>query len=342
MMLSPISRMFSAISFGVFWRAAPSTSEIMRSRNVEPGAAVMRTRIQSDSTWVPPVTAERSPPDSRMTGADSPVIAASLTDATPSTTSPSEGMVSPGSTSTTSPTLRVVLGTRRKPRVAGPVNSLAWVSVRVLRNESACALPRPSAMASAKFANSTVNQSQMMICSSKPIWPPPVMRSRTRMIVVRIVTISSTNITGFRISVAGLSLTNDEPIAGTRIFGSNNAEAGVPLRVCEVSMSGLRIKKLVRGEGGAGDHREMLDDRTERQRREEGEAADDQDDADDEADEQAAGGREGAGRRRNRFLGRERTCDRHCRDDHPEPADEHRDRAGDVVKQRIGRDASER
>ncbi len=35
----------------------------MRSRNVAPGAAVMRTRIQSDSTCVPPVTAERSPPD---------------------------------------------------------------------------------------------------------------------------------------------------------------------------------------------------------------------------------------------------------------------------------------
>ena len=49
----------------------------------------MRTRIQSDRTCVPPVTAERSPPDSRMTGADSPVIAASLTEATPSTTSPS-------------------------------------------------------------------------------------------------------------------------------------------------------------------------------------------------------------------------------------------------------------
>ena len=37
----------------------------------------------------PAVTAERSPPDSRMTGADSPVIAASLTDAIPSTISPS-------------------------------------------------------------------------------------------------------------------------------------------------------------------------------------------------------------------------------------------------------------
>ena len=36
--------------------------------NDSPAAAVIRTRIQSESTLVPPVTAERSPPDSRMTG----------------------------------------------------------------------------------------------------------------------------------------------------------------------------------------------------------------------------------------------------------------------------------
>ena len=41
---------------------------------------------------MPAVTAERSPPASRMTGADSPVIADSSTLATPSTISPSPGM----------------------------------------------------------------------------------------------------------------------------------------------------------------------------------------------------------------------------------------------------------
>ena len=117
MMVRPASRMLSAISFGVFCRSAPSTSLIMRSMKVEPCAAVMRTLIQSDSTCVPPVTAERSPPDSRITGADSPVIAASLTEATPSITSPSEGMLSPASTSTMSPTLRLVPGTSRKVAV---------------------------------------------------------------------------------------------------------------------------------------------------------------------------------------------------------------------------------
>ncbi len=90
-MVRPTSRMWSAISLGVFWRAAPSTSEIMRSRNDSPGSLTIRTTIRSESTLVPPVTAERSPPLSRMTGADSPVIADSSTEAIPSTISPSPG-----------------------------------------------------------------------------------------------------------------------------------------------------------------------------------------------------------------------------------------------------------
>ena len=46
--LMPASRMLRAISFGVFCRTAPSTSAIIRSRKVEPWAAVIRTLIQSD------------------------------------------------------------------------------------------------------------------------------------------------------------------------------------------------------------------------------------------------------------------------------------------------------
>src|SRR5271170_1591831 len=82
-------------------------------------------------------------------------------------------------------------------------------------------------------------------------------------------------------------------------------------------------------------HRELLDDRAECEGREEGEAADDDDDAHHESDEQAAGGRESAGRDGNGFLRRQRSRDRHGRNDHPEPADEHRDGAGDVVEQGI-------
>ena len=50
------------------------------------------------------------------------------------------------------------------------------------------------------------------------------------------VTISSTNITGFDISVRGFSLTKAEPMAGTTIFGSNSAETGMLLREVEDSI----------------------------------------------------------------------------------------------------------
>src|SRR5271169_3357627 len=62
-------------------------------------------------------------------------------------------------------------------------------------------------------------------------------------------------------------------------------------------------------------HRQLLDDRAEREGREEGEAADDDDDADQETDEQAAGGRERAGRNGDRFFRRQRSRDRHGGDD---------------------------
>ncbi len=91
-MVSPESTMVRATSLGVRWREALSTRAMIRSTKVSPGFAVTRMTIQSESTRVPPVTAERSPSGSRMTGADSPVMAASSTEAIPSTTSPSAGM----------------------------------------------------------------------------------------------------------------------------------------------------------------------------------------------------------------------------------------------------------
>ncbi len=68
----PARSTFRAISLGVLRRSAPSTMAIMRSRKGRALAAVTRTLIQSETTVVPPVTAERSPPASRITGADSP------------------------------------------------------------------------------------------------------------------------------------------------------------------------------------------------------------------------------------------------------------------------------
>ena len=111
MIVSPASRMLSAISFGVLRRSAPSTSAIIRSRNDLPGSCVTSITSRSESSFVPPVTAERSPPDSRMTGADSPVIADSSTEPTPSMISPSAGITSPASTTTTSPRCSSAAGT---------------------------------------------------------------------------------------------------------------------------------------------------------------------------------------------------------------------------------------
>ena len=48
--VKPTSRMCRAISFGVFCRAAPSTSAIIRSRNDSPGFDVIRTTMRSEST----------------------------------------------------------------------------------------------------------------------------------------------------------------------------------------------------------------------------------------------------------------------------------------------------
>ena len=100
--------MVSAISLGVFWREAPSTKAIIRSRKLSPAPAVTSTMIRSESTRVPPVTPDRSPPASRITGALSPVIADSSTEARPSMISPSAGITWPASTTTWSPVLSSV------------------------------------------------------------------------------------------------------------------------------------------------------------------------------------------------------------------------------------------
>ena len=87
----------------------------------------------------------------------------------PSITVPSPGIVSPASTTTTSP---------RRSSEAGfspPSRSRATVSVRIERSASACALPRPSASASAKLAKITVSQSQTPIEKANQAGssPPP-------------------------------------------------------------------------------------------------------------------------------------------------------------------------
>ena len=155
-MVSETSSVFSAISFGVFLRDAPSTSAIMRSRKLLPGSEVMRIFSQSETTVVPPVTEQKSPPDSRTTGADSPVMADSSTDAMPSITSPSPGMISPAETMTTSPFLSSLdITSLVEP---SSCSRCASVSFCVLRRLAACALPRPSATDSAEVREQHGNQ----------------------------------------------------------------------------------------------------------------------------------------------------------------------------------------
>ena len=207
--VKPTSRMLSAISFGVFCRSAPSTSAIIRSRKLLPGSAVILTTSQSETSRVPPVTAERSPPDSRITGANSPVMALSSTEATPATISPSAGMMSPASTKTMSPRRSCEDDTVSKAScgASAPGSFLQAVSALVARRLAACALPRPSATASAKFAKSTVSQSQTVICRIRPGRAEPEPNAvATRIMVVSSATTAVTKITGFRTRARGSSL----------------------------------------------------------------------------------------------------------------------------------------
>ena len=138
----------------------------MRSSVLSPGLLLMCTQIWSETTVVLPVTPLRSVPDSRITGADSPVMAASLTEAMPATTSPSAGIISPLRTSTRSPLSRLVAGTHSPLSSCGLVTRRALSWLMPAFRLSARALPRPSARVSAKLANQRVSQSQAVSCQA--------------------------------------------------------------------------------------------------------------------------------------------------------------------------------
>ncbi|MDI2019845.1 hypothetical protein PJL18_00339 [Paenarthrobacter nicotinovorans] len=168
--------------------------------NVSPGSAVMRTTILSERTLVPPVTEDLSPPDSLMTGADSPVMVDSSTLARPSMISPSEGMTSPASQMTTSlsfrsvPATTLVLPSSWRSRAVTP-----W---RLARRLSAWAFPRPSAMASESVPNSTVSHSHAVTAM-------PKMSGFTALITVQAAApTSTTNMTGEWIICRGSSFLN--------------------------------------------------------------------------------------------------------------------------------------
>ena len=135
---------------------------------LSPGFWVISTTMRSESTFVPPVTELRSPPLSRITGALSPVIARLVDagDAVDDVAVTGDRCRRPRTT-TRSPWLQLrcrhrLLGAGPKS-VAGRPGARAMVSVLARRSASAWALPRPSATASARLANSTVSHSQTTI-----------------------------------------------------------------------------------------------------------------------------------------------------------------------------------
>ncbi len=223
-MVSTARRIVRAISLGVFCRLAPSTRVIMRSKKVWPRSAVMRMTMRSERTLVPPVTAERSPPDSRMTGADSPVMADSSTEATPSMISPSEGIRSPASQTTRSPLASAEAATRSS--VPSGRRRRASVSARMRRRVSAWALPRPSAMASAKLAKITVRNSQTVIDQAN--------RVGLAMASMKVITVptSTTNMTGFLTCTRGSSFLKASMSARPRISRSNRLRASATPWAC--------------------------------------------------------------------------------------------------------------
>src|SRR6201993_781381 len=176
---------------------------------------------------------------------------------------------------------------------------LAIVSERALRSVSACALPRPSAMASAKFANSTVNHSQSVICRSKPkpgLWRAMSLNSST---VVMTLPTSTTNMTGLRIIVRGFSLRTESTSAWRTIFASHN-DFDLP---CVAAMVFL-LESLSRV------HEQVFKNRPQAQRREKCQSTYNDDHAHQECSEQRGRYRKCAGRRRNRLLSRQTSSHR--------------------------------
>ena len=181
----------------------------MRSRNVSPGLAVMRTTISSLSTRVPPVTAERSPPDSRITGADSPVIADSSTVAMPSTIVAVAGDHLAGGDDAQVAELRAATtASRRSIRRRG--RTRAVVSARVLRSVVGLGLAAALGHRLGEVGEQhrepqprgdEPGEHVLLCVAARP-------KSRMNSTVVSTEPTSTMNITGLRIIVRGLSFLN--------------------------------------------------------------------------------------------------------------------------------------
>ena len=160
---------------------------------------------------MPPVTALRSPPDSRITGALSPVITDSSTVAMPSITSPSPGIRSPASQITTSPA---------RSCEAGTCLDLA-VRSEPLRHRVRLGLAqRVGLRLAARFRHRLGEvgeqhrepEPQRDLKLEADLPRRRVKMSRIRNTVVSAAPTSTTNITGFFSSVTGFSFTNESRV----------------------------------------------------------------------------------------------------------------------------------
>ena len=136
--------------------------------------------------------------------------------------------MSPASTRTMLPALSLKAGVMTIAPLSS--SSLAFTSTRWARSASAAALPRPSAMLSAKFANSTVNHSQSAIWNAHH-GLEPVTKSLTVEMVARTATISVARITGLRASLRGSSLTKESRIARAITLEESVVEATAERRL---------------------------------------------------------------------------------------------------------------
>ena len=125
---------------------------------------------------MPPVTVLKSLPAARITGALSPVIALSLIDADAFddlAVAGDEVALLDAARCRPCAARSTASASRAAPR-CGFASFFAIVSLRALFSDAACALLRPSAIASAKLANSSVTHSHSVTARMKPAGASPL------------------------------------------------------------------------------------------------------------------------------------------------------------------------
>src|SRR6185369_8360659 len=205
-----------------------------------------------------------------------------------------------------------------------------------------------------------------IVKSKLAVWPCAI--SRITSSVVRMLPISTTNMTGFFATCRGSSFMNASLTARLTIDGSNSclfcALSVISLQFCLCELCGLlrlcveyfsspqrirnaktlRTAKSARkkSEHCSCPHQVMLNYRPQRQHWEKGQRADNRDYADEQNYKKRRVNRERSRRGRHDLLHRQIPRDRHHRNDHQKPPDQHRDPQRRVVPIVVDRDAVKR